>query len=172
MKDDIGHLSLQTIEEKAKIRKELFDKYQVSSQALKQIFNHSVREVKLKIKLKLIEGNPALQGKKAVLFNKIKQEYKKISKKVIEQKGFWMHGKSGTKYKDLEPLQQTYLECQIHKLIELKYNLFITTTPTIKDQDIEDLEDEDELEQQVIQKECFNQTNSYNVLIIIFKTIS
>ena len=146
-------IPLQTIEEKAKIRKELFDKYQVSSQALKQIFNHSVREVKLKIKLKLIEGEPELQGKKAVLFNKIKQEYKKISKKVIEQKGFWMHGKSGTKYKDLEPLQQTYLECQIHKLIELKYNfIHYNPLPTIKEQDIEDLEDEDELEQQVIQK--------------------
>ena len=53
-----------------------------------------------------------------------------------------MHGKSGTKYKDLEPLQQTYLECQIHKLIELKYNfIHYNPLPTIKYQDAEDLED-------------------------------
>ena len=63
-----------------------------------------------------------------MLFNKIKQEYKKISKKVIEQKGFWMHGKSGTKYKDLEPLQQTYLECQIHKFQYLYYIVIRWTT--------------------------------------------
>ena len=40
-------------------------------------------------------------------------------------------------YKDLEPFQQIYLECQIYKLIELKYNfIHYNPLPSINDSDI------------------------------------
>ena len=97
---------IKTIESDDKVSKELYDKYKVTDEVLKSIMNHMIREVKNNIKLKLIEENPELQNKKPILFNKIKQEYKKVSKEVLSNKGFWKHGKKGTKYKDMEPYQK------------------------------------------------------------------
>ena len=140
-------IPIKTIEETASTRKMLFDKYQVTAEVLKQIMNHTIREVKQVIKLQLIEEDPTLQDKKAVLLNKMKREYKKISTGVLAMKGFWTHGKTGTKFDDLDPLQQTYLECQVHKLIQLKYNfIHYNPLPTIKEQDIEQIEGLDEYE--------------------------
>lgn len=93
-------IPIKTIEETASIRKMLFDKYQVTAEVLKQIMNHTIREVKQVIKLQLIEEDPTLQDKKAVLLNKMKREYKKISTGVLAMKGFWTHGKTGTKFDD------------------------------------------------------------------------
>ena len=55
----------------------------------------------------------------------MKQEYKKVSGDVLKMKGFWKHGSTGEKYYDMSEYQQIFLECQIHKLIELKYNFNI-----------------------------------------------
>ena len=63
----------------------LFDKYQVTAEVLKQIMNHTIREVKQVIRLQLIEEDPTLQDRKAVLLNKMKREYKKISTGVLIQ---------------------------------------------------------------------------------------
>ena len=69
----------------------------------------------------MIDGDPDLQNKKPVLFNKMKQEYKKVSDDVLKMKGFWKHDSTGEKYSDMSEYQKIFLECQIHKLIELKY---------------------------------------------------
>ena len=138
-------IPLKEIEKKDKLRKELYKKYKVTDEVLKNIINHTIREVKQKIKLKLIEDDPELQNKKAVLFNKMKQEYKKVSGQVLANKGFWTHGSKGIMYKDLEPFQQIYLECQIYKLIELKYNfIHYNPLPSINDSDIKKDGDSDD----------------------------
>ena len=143
-------IPLKEIEKKDKIRKDLYKKYKVTDEVLKGIINHTIREVKQKIKLKLIEGDPDLQNKKAVLFNKMKQEYKKVSGQVLANKGFWTHGSKGTMYKDLESFQQIYLECQIYKLIELKYNfIHYNPLPSINDSDVKrDGDSDDEMFQE------------------------
>ena len=138
-----------------KIRKELYDDYGVTDEVLKNIINHTIREVKQKIKKSLIDGDPDLQNKKPVLFNKMKQEYKKISGDVLQMKGFWKHGSTGEKYSDMSEYQRIFLECQIHKLIELKYNfIHYNPLPTINksDKEIKDSDDEDMFEDELIKK--------------------
>ena len=144
---------IKTIESDAKVRKELYDKYKVTDEVLKSIMNHTIREVKNNIKLKLIEENPELQNKKPILFNKMKLAYKKVSKEVLSNKGFWKHGKKGTKYSDMEPFHKVFLECQIHKLIELKYNfIHYNPLPSIKDSDIVERDEDDELFEEEVSK--------------------
>jgi hypothetical protein len=130
-------VGIHEIEGNDKLRKDLYKRYKVTNEVLKQIMNHTIREVKKSIKSKLVDADPELQNKKPVLFNKLKIEYKKVSTKVAGLKGFWTHGDKGTRYKDMDPLQQTFLECQIHKLVVLKYNfIHYNPLPTVTDSDM------------------------------------
>jgi hypothetical protein len=148
-------ISFKKIQEDDQIRKGLYDTYGVTDEVLKNIINHTIREVKQKIKKMLIDGDHELQNKKPVLFNKMKQEYKKVSGDVLQMKGFWKHGSTGEKYADMSEYQKIFLECQIHKLIELKYNfIHYNPLPTIKKSDTErqDSDDEDIFEDELIQQ--------------------
>ena len=148
-------IPFKKIQEDDKIRKELYDAYGVTDEVLKNIINHTVREVKQKIKKSLLDDDPELQNKKPVLFNKMKQAYKKVSGDVLQMKGFWKHGSTGEKYSDMSEYQKIFLECQIHKLIELKYN-FIHYNPLPKinksDTEIHGSDDEDMFEDELIKK--------------------
>lgn len=134
------------IEEKGSIRKELLKTYKLSADNIKEILNHTIREVKKKISLQLIEADFDIQHRKQDLLKMINQEYKKVSKSVIATKGFWKHdSKKGLSYDELKPYEQIYLECQIHRLIQLKYNfIHYNPLPTIKKTDEETVDDSDE----------------------------
>ena len=159
-------IPLSDIEDTAKIRKDLLKQYGVTTDIIREIINHTIREVKKKISSKLAEEDPDIRNRKKDLLKLVNERYKKISKKVLETKGFWKHGKGGkdgkhgSKYDELEPYQKIFLECQIHRLIQLKYNfIHYNPLPTIlkedeiEKKDISDEEDDDELfEDEVVNK--------------------
>ena len=163
--------SFEDYEKKGDIRKQLFDKYSITTNDIKLIMNHTIREVKKKIKTQLIEESPDLQDKKVVLFNKTKIAYKKIASKVLSNKGFWIHGSKGTKYDDMDTYQQIYLECQIYRLIQLKYNfIHYNPLPTINESDLRERDEQDELFQDEVElrgnaliKETLLQRLNYNI---------
>tara|TARA_B100001057_G_C22862999_1_gene955365 strand:- start:867 stop:4658 length:3792 start_codon:yes stop_codon:yes gene_type:complete len=130
-------ISYSDIEEKGTIRKELLKTYKVSSENIKEILNHTIREVKKKISLQLIEADYDIQYRKQDLLKLVNQEYKKVSKGVLVTKGFWKHdSKKGSSYDELKPYEKIFLECQIHRLIQLKYNfIHYNPLPTIKKSD-------------------------------------
>ena len=143
-------IPIKDIEQNDKIRKDLYNKYKVTNEVLKNIINHTIREAKQQIKHKLIDGDPELLNKKALLFNRIKIEYNKISKDVLATKGFWVDGPTGEKHADMEPYQQLFLECQIHKLIQIKYNfIHYNPLPTIQGNDTDEV---DMFEDDIIQQ--------------------
>ena len=151
--------SIETIEKTPKVRKKLMKQYQVSIDIIKQIFNHFIREVKVSIKKNLIDKEPALLDNTVELKRKITKEFKTIESKVKQSHGFWFH-EGLTPYKELSVYDKLFLECQIHRLVQIKYN-FIHYNPfpsfkksdTTKDDTIDDIDDIDELEDTVLIKQ-------------------
>ena len=148
-------IPIKEIETNDKVRKDLYNKYNVTNEVLKSISNHTIRVVKQQIRQTLITADPELLNKKALLFSKMKIEYNKVSSEVLSMKGFWKHGPSGKKYSGMDRYQKIFLECQIHKLVQLKYNfIHYNPLPTIKKSDTIriDSDDEDIFEEDVIQR--------------------
>ena len=138
------------IEDTAKIRNELLNKYEVTADIIREIMNHAIREVKKKISLQLIKDDFDIQHRKNDLRKQVNEAYKKLSKNVLATKGFWKNGPESSKsltYDELEPYQQTFLECQLHRLVQLKYNfIHYNPLPTIRKQDeiVVETDDSDE----------------------------
>jgi len=155
-------ISLSDIEETAKIRKELLKDYNVTTDTIREIINHTIREVKKKISLKLIEDDFDIQNRKPELRKLVNEKYKKVSKEVLSTKGFWKHVKKGLTYDELEGYQKLYLECQIHKLIQIKYNfIHYNPLPTIsKEDEIVNREDVDSDEDDLFDDEVVNKKSN------------
>ena len=142
---------ISEIEDSGKLRKQLLDRYTVTVDTINESFNHMVREVKKKISFTLIEKDFDIQHRKGDLRKQVNERYKKISDTVKAVKGFWnlVPSGSGTTYEELEPYEKISLECQVHRLIQLKYNfIHYNPLPTIKPEDQEvgsESDEEDEL---------------------------
>ena len=79
----------------------------------------------------------------------------------MKTKGFWKHVKKegSTKYADMPPFQKLFLECQIHRLVQLKYNfIHYNPLPTIRKsdepdkKDISESDEEDLFEDDIVNK--------------------
>ena len=145
---------LSDIQSNTAFRKKIFKQFSIGEDQLKEIFNHTIREVKKKISFTLLEAEPELQEDIPELKKRIQQKYKEVSPKIKQTQGFWMYGGDKT-YDSLEAYEKLALECQIHKLVQLKYNfIHYNPLPPIKRSeakeiaesvDEEDLFDENEV---------------------------
>ena len=96
-----------------------------------------------------MEDDPDIKNRKNELKKQVNELFKKQKSKVNEVNGVWRHGAKGSKYERSYRLSTIILQCQIHKLIQLKYNfIHYNPLPSIKSSDTEGLDqdsDEDDL---------------------------
>ena len=149
--------SLSKIEDNASIRKKLKKELNLTVDSINQIYNHIVREVKKKISLKVIEEDPDIRNRKSDLRKKVNELFKKQKQKVDNVKGVWMIDSSGVNYDDMDIYNQLSLDCQIHKLVQIKYNfIHYNPLPSILPSDTENLQDDSEDEDDLFKEDIPN----------------
>ena len=140
--------SVKEIDDNPTLRKKLKKDYGVTMDTIKEIYNHTVREVKKKISFQLIKDEPEIQENRKELMKRVNEKFKKISSQVSKTKGFWTHDvKKGEFHGTMEEYPKLYLECQVHRMIQLKYNfIHYNPLPPIKRSDQEEIKETEETE--------------------------
>ena len=155
---------LSELEDNASARKKLKKELKLTVDSIKEIYNHIIREVKKNISLKLLEEDPDIKHRKNDLRKQVNELFKKQKEKVDEVKGVWKHGPKGTKYEDLTSYQQLSLHCQVHKIIQLKYNfIHYNPLPTIKDSDTEGLDQDSDEDEDLFREDIPNKRSNESI---------
>lgn len=154
---------ISKIEDNAKIRKKLKKELNLTVDSINQIYNHIVRELKKKISLKVIEEDPDIRNRKSDLRKKVNELFKKQKQKVNDVKGVWMIDSSGVNYDDMDIYNQLSLDCQVHRLIQLKYNfIHYNPLPSILPSDTENISDESD-EDDIFNDDIPNKRNNQSI---------